>query len=158
MYRFDWRHLPDKRWRWYIGEKDAAKWRSGIGARAGCAGAAGGAGAGVERAGWRHVTSEAGPGATVCRSPATRPHDPQPRRRPREPAALPRRTRRTRRTDTRTRYLPTHSTDSTPHNRLPVARMTRQTANNLLIFMLALRKWLANICMLACNMDINKSG
>lgn len=26
--------------------------------------------------GW-HVTSEAGPGATVCRSPATRPHTPQ---------------------------------------------------------------------------------
>uniref|UniRef100_A0A2A4KA68 Uncharacterized protein n=1 Tax=Heliothis virescens TaxID=7102 RepID=A0A2A4KA68_HELVI len=28
------------------------------------------------RAGGRHVTSEAGPGATVCRSPATRPHTP----------------------------------------------------------------------------------
>lgn len=41
------------------------------------------------RAGGRHVTSEAGPGATVCRSPATRPHTPRYRRTPPPRSAHP---------------------------------------------------------------------
>lgn len=60
-----------------LGQNDSSEWRSrDIGepwGEAGAGGEGGGrAGGGRERG--RHVTSEAAPGATVCRSPATRPH------------------------------------------------------------------------------------
>lgn len=44
---------------------------------AGRAGKRAGGGSGAAQGGGWHVTSEAAPGATVCRSPATRPHTSQ---------------------------------------------------------------------------------